>query len=299
MNALAIVLAALSAVGFAVSSSLQHHVNTVLTEEPGPGGLRALARRPWWVLGQSIALLAFTLHAVALHLGALIVVQPVLVSGIVLALPLRAVLARRSLRWAELATVVATAAGLGLFLVAAAPHASTEMAAPVALVLTALGVLVAATAAGWAVRKRGMAQATGYGFACGVLFGLTGGLVKMASAHAAAGHGFTGHVWSMMSSWPTWALVVTGISGVVLNQCAYRAAPLSASMPLLNIVDVLVAIGFGILVFGEVPAHSAPALLGEAVALALMGVGLRRLAREESVEEIPVAPPPEPLRIRS
>jgi len=289
----AVSLAALSAACFAVSTPLQHHVNTVIRDDPGSkGGLGTLIRQPWWVLGQAIAMVAFTLHAVALHLGALILVQPIVVSGIVLAVPVRAALGRRPPHRGELATVAVTAAGLALFLVAARPGASHSAGWPMALGSTVVAAALAGAAAAWAGRRRGVPRASGYGFACGVLFGVTGGLVKLAGAHAATGHGFGGHLWSLMSAWPTWALVLTGLSGVVLNQRAYRAAPLSASMPLLNIVDVLVAIAFGLLVFGEVPAHSPLAVLGEAIAMVLMLVGLRRLAREEDVAEADLPPHP-------
>ncbi|MBO0703419.1 MAG: hypothetical protein J2P38_10835, partial [Candidatus Dormibacteraeota bacterium] len=72
-----------------------------------------------------------------------------------------------------------------------------------------------------------------------------------------------------------------------------RAGPLSASMPLLNIVDVLVAIVFGVLVFGEVPAHHLSALAWQAFAIFLMAMGLRRLARSDAVD------PEEPRRVPS
>lgn len=293
----AVCLAALSAAGFAVSTPLQHHANTAVREDPqSTGGFGALVRRPWWVLGQVMAMVAFTLHAVALHLGALILVQPIVVSGIVLAVPVRAALGRRPPRRGELTTVAVTAAGLAMFLVAARPGASQFTVVPAALGTTAAGAALAAAAAFWAGRRRGVPRASGYGLACGVLFGVTGGLVKLAATHVAEGHGPAGHVWALLSAWPAWAVVLTGLSGVVLNQRAYRAAPLSASMPLLNIVDVVVAIGFGLLVFGEVPAHSPSALLGEAVALGLMLVGLRRLAREEDDGS---ADAPRPARVES
>ena len=287
MSVAAVCLAALSAAGFAVSTPLQHHANTLVRADPGSRSVfGALVRRPWWVLGQIVAVVAFSLHAVALHLGALILVQPIVVSGIVLAVPVRAALGRRPPRRDELTTVTVTAAGLALFLVAARPGASRPPAWTSALAAAVIGAGLAVGAAIWAGRRRGARRASGYGLACGVLFGVTGGLVKLAAIHAGTGHGFADHLWSLLSGWPAWAVVVTGLSGVVLNQRAYRAAPLSASMPLLNTVDVLVAIGFGLVVFGEVPAHSPLALLGEAAALVLMIVGLRRLAREEDEDAV-------------
>jgi hypothetical protein len=79
--------------------------------------------------------------------------------------------------------------------------------------------------------------------------------------------------------------VVVGVSGVSLNQRAYRSGPLSASMPLLNIVDVLVAIGFGIVVFGERPADSAAAILGQLAGIVVILVGLRGAARSHLLDE--------------
>ena len=96
MTLVAVWVAALSAAGFAVSTSLQHHANGDMDDSLSTTGLvGALVRRPWWLRGQMVGLLSFALHAVALHLGLLVVVQPVVVSGILLAVPLRAALERR------------------------------------------------------------------------------------------------------------------------------------------------------------------------------------------------------------
>jgi hypothetical protein len=86
-------------------------------------------------------------------------------------------------------------------------------------------------------------------------------------------------------------VVVVGISGVSLNQRAYRCGPLSASIAILNIVDVLVAIGFGIVVFHERPSDSALAVLGQLVGMVVIVLGLRGVARshllDDDVEEVP------------
>ena len=76
-------------------------------------------------------------------------------------------------------------------------------------------------------------------------------------------------------------MLAAGLSGVAINQRAYRAARLSASMPVLNIVDVLVALIFSVIVFGETPAHSPLALAGQLVGFACVAIGLRRLSRSE------------------
>lgn len=280
MLATAVLVATCSAAGFAMSTSLQHLAagRTPETTQGTHRLLAHLAQRPWWVLGQLIAAASFGLHALALQLGTLVVVQLVVVSGVVLAVPVRAALARRLPSLSELATVTLTAVGLASFLVAAQPtvgHAPTTTWVSVAL--TAVGTVVAVTATWRAGRCDGERAALWFGVASGVLFGLVAGLVKVTTTLAASGQ----HPWGFLTLWTTWAVLAAGLSGVAVNQRAYRVARLSASMPVLNIVDVLVALAFGIVVFGETPAHSPLAVAGQLVGFACVAVGLRRLSRGE------------------
>ena len=276
----ALLVAACSAAGFAMSTSLQHLAagQTPATTQGTHQLLAHLVQRPWWVLGQLIAVASFGLHALALQIGSLMVVQPVIVSGVVLAVPVRAALARRLPSRSELATVTLTATGLAVFLVAARPpvgHAPTTTW--VAIFLTAALATVAASAIWWASRCVNAERAAfWFGVASGVLFGLVAGLVKLTTLVAAGIDR-----WGFLTTWSTWAVLVTGLSGVAVNQRAYRAARLSASMPVLNIVDVLVALVFGIVVFGETPAHSPLAVASQILAFACVAVGLRRLSRSD------------------
>lgn len=279
----ALLIAGCSAAGFALSTSLQHlAAGQAPDTTQGTHRLLAhLAHRPRWVLGQLIAAASFALHALALQLGTLVVVQPVVVSGLVLAVPVRAALSRRLPSRSELATVTLTAAGLALFLVAAPStvgHVPTTSWDSVAL--TAAGAVAAATATWWAGRSsNGERAALWFGVASGVLFGLVAGLVKLTTTLVTSGQ----HPFTVLTLWSTWAVLAIGLSGVAVNQRAYRAARLSASMPILNIVDVLVALLFGIVVFGETPVHTPLAVAGELVGFACVAFGLRRLSRSELV----------------
>lgn len=51
---------------------------------------------------------------------------------------------------------------------------------------------------------------------------------------------------------------------------------------MLNVVDVLVAVGFGYAVFGEVPGHTPLAVTAEVSALLLMAAGVRELTRSKT-----------------
>ena len=280
-----LVLALVSAFGFALSSALQHHANHGVETGGGAGThLKALLRTPRWVAGQLLALTSFVLHAVALQFGQLIVVQPVEVSGVVMAVPVRSALDRRWPSGPETAVVAATAAGLALFLVVSRPsHGSGAD-------LTAAGIFVPAAMLGAALcmvvghRLGGRAVANGFGFGAGVIFGLTAGMMKLAGHLADFSGGPVSDTLAVLVTWPFWVVAVLGPLGVVLNQTAYRAGPLSASMPHLHILNVTVSITFGVLVFGEVPRHDPVSLVVEALALALVAWGIVRLSRVETRE---------------
>jgi dolichol-phosphate mannosyltransferase len=225
----------------------------------------------------SLSVVALTLHAVALSHGSLVLVQPVIVTGVVFAVLIRAALDHGWPSRAEVAWAAATWAGLATFLVgtgapsrAVHPPAHAGPAITVLLVLAATGALLA--------RCR-PAGSTGKGLwlgaVSGVLFGLVAVLLKLVLAAVA-----TGPV-SAVSGWPLWVMVACGICAVLVNQRAYQSSRLSVSMPLLNIIDVLVALVLAAVVFGETPRLGGLALLVQAAGLMAMGLGVFRLARLE------------------
>jgi hypothetical protein len=73
-------------------------------------------------------------------------------------------------------------------------------------------------------------------------------------------------------------VVLAGILGTAMNQKAYQLAPISMSLPVVNVVDLTVAIGFGWAVFGEVPGHGAMLLVLELAAVLCVAAGLRLIA---------------------
>lgn len=280
-----LVLALVSAFGFALSSALQHHANHGVVSSGGAGShLRALLRTPRWVVGQVLAMVSFVLHAVALQFGALIVVQPVEVSGVVMAVPVRSALDRRRPSPTETSVVAATAAGLALFLVVSRPSHGGDADLSTAAVFLPAALLGAAVCMLVGRRLGGRAMANGFGFGAGVIFGLTAGMMKLAGDLADLSGGPVYDVLGVIWTWPFLVVAILGPAGVLLNQAAYRAGPLSASMPHLHILNVAVSITFGVLVFGETPRHDAVSLVVEALALALVAWGIVKLSRTETAE---------------
>jgi drug/metabolite transporter (DMT)-like permease len=290
VDVIALGAAIASATGFAASTSLQHHAAGSAPE--GTNGLGAFVRyllaTPTWLVGQFLALMSFFLHAVALHFGPLALVQPIVVSGVVIAVPARSALSRRWPSTAELAAVSVATLGLAVFLVASDPstgHNADPGWGP--FLFTVAGMTVAGLAV-WASvllarMRRPRRAAAMLGVSAGIFFGVVAGLVKL-----------TIGVWvdegavHMLATWPLYFLLVCGAGGILSNQRAYTLAGLSASLPMLNIVNVVVALFFGLLVFEEVPAHGALALTLEITALATVMFGLLMVARVEEVDTVDV-----------
>ncbi len=282
----AVLLALACATTFAISTSVQHQAAEAAPESAtGLVALLAyLIRRPLWLLGQFLATCAFALHALALNAGALALVQPIVVSGIVWAVPARAALSRRLPSLGEIRAVVLTASGLALFLVASSPDQGRNAGRGWSSGLLALGavaVAVLASVIAESIHQHARRRAFFLGVTAGVLFGLVAGLLKMALEGLS-----DGGVHTLLTSWPVYALLLAGAGGVLTNQRAYRVAALSASMPALNIVNVLTALTFGFTVFHETPRHAPLMLALEALALAAAGFGLWLLVNldEESHE---------------
>lgn len=282
---LAALVALLSASGFAFSTSLQHRVAGGAPESvhSAVGILQYVVRRPAWLLGSVIGAVALFLHAVALKLGAIALVQPLMLTGVVLAVLVRAGLDRKWPERAEVGAVVVISAALAVFLVVANPRPST--ATPdqgIAAVMVVAGVVAAGliTLAARGVPSPG-GRAALLGVAAGTLFGLTGGLLKLIGASMQSEH-----LVSSLLRWPLLAMVLVGVWAIAINQRAYQIAPLARSMPVLNVVDVLVAVLFGFVVFGERPAHGLLALMVQGAALVCLAYGLRKLAQLEQPETV-------------
>jgi drug/metabolite transporter (DMT)-like permease len=278
MSALAAEVALLGAVAFAGSTSLQHQAaQGAPPAAVGPLALLGhLLGRPVWLIGQVLAIAGLVLHAAALHLGSLAVVQPIVISGVVLAVPVRSALSRRWPWPRELAGVMITAVGLTVFLVAASPSGGSD--APrngPALAVCAVSVALAVAAL---LLARTVTDATRsaflLGIASGVMFGAVAGLMK-----SVVYEGTTGGVPALLTSWTTWALIVLGCAAVVTNQQAYRYARLSASMPVLNVVDGVVAVVFGLVAYNEVLRHSPLFVTIEVLAFGAISLGLVVVSR--------------------
>jgi len=269
-------VACLSALGFAVSTSVQHRAAGAA---PATSGnplrlLLSLLGRRDWVLGAAVGLAAWLLHGLAVSLGTLGVVQPLMLLGVVFALLLRAGLDRTRPSGAEIGGAVLTVVSLAAFLAACrvapgsgAPDDAAAAAVALAAVLVALTVVAFSARAGEPRRT-----APWLGAAAGLLFATTACLLKLCG-EVLAEAGVPG----LLRDWPGYVLVVCGVLAVSVTQRAYQVGRLSASMPVLNVVTVLGAVSLGVLVFHETPHAVGVDLVLATLALVGIVVGLRQL----------------------
>lgn len=276
-----VVAAALgAALLYAVASVLQHHS---ASGQPHEHTLRIrllarLALRPLWVAGIVADVGAYALQFYALGRGSLVLVQTLLVSGILFALPLGAALRRGRLTLVEWGGAAATVAGLALFLVMASPTAGRDHAS-----VAAWGVILGATLVpaglmvGWGGPGPGVRRAALLAGATGMAYGLTAALTK-ATAQL-LDHGVT----HLLTGWQTYALVLVGATSLLTAQSAFQAGPLRASLPILTVVDPVVSIVIGALGFGEGISVAGPHPELEALGLMILAGGVFLLARSPLV----------------
>ncbi|MGH8888744.1 MAG: DMT family transporter [Acidothermaceae bacterium] len=264
-----------SAMAAASSTVLQHHTARRAPKRTA-SGLRLLLHlmaSPPWLVGLLLAGIGLALHAVALAGGRLAVVQPLLVCGILFALPASIVLEGRRPSGSEGGWAVTLVVGLAAFLLIAHPSGGTVSTDADVLAWTTVagaGAMVTAAVIGF---RWAQYRAVLLAIAAGLGYGVAAALLKQTAAIAGSGIG------AVLVDWPIYALVGVGACAIALTQLAYRAGSLAESLPVLTITDPASSIVIGALAFHETLAHSATAVSLEIAAFAVMGLASARLAR--------------------
>ena len=247
---LSVVLAVLAAAGNAAASVLQRRADAAEATDDA-GGLRLiwrLAHRRDWLGGIAALVVGFLLQAAALATGPVALVQPILVLELAFTLLLGQVVFRSSLHARDWAAVVGMSAGLAGLLYALQPEGGDPMDVPAAAWVAGIAGTIAASAAFVVIgyRSTGSRRAAFLGVATGIGFGLTAVLVAgVAAAHSRSG--FSGVVASPL----TYLLIVLGPGYFYLLQKTLQAGSLVASQPALTLSNPVVAVVFGVVVFGE------------------------------------------------
>lgn len=239
--------------------------------------LAALAARPRWLVGTGLVTLGWGLHAVALLIAPLSLVQPTLGAGLVLLLVIGAYVLREQVGLREIGAVAAIVPGLAGIAVAAPAHTPTQASAgAVAVALTALGgVAILPYLLGRLGRRPGVAIVVSSGIAyawCGIS-------TKMLADAVGSG------AWGAAALWVLGTAAAAGV-GLVSEMTALQSRPATRVAPVVLVVDIVAAVAFAFVLVGErwdVTPLGGTMLLGS---LVLLTVGSGVLAASPAVAAV-------------
>jgi len=273
----AMVFATLSALSSACGAVLQRLAAVDHTSTATRSAWRTaldLVRQPVWLLGGLFLVGTFGFQALALYFGPLAVVQPILVLELIFTLGLRVFLLHDGIASRTWSAALVICLGLAAFLILASPSEGTDVPGAGQWMLAvgtrglAVLVLLLLSRYGSAARRAAL-----FGAATAVVWSVDAAFVKQAVDTLAHG-GLPG----LLTHWPLYAMIATGVFGTVLLQGAYAVGPLAASQATLLIVDPLASIALGIELFHEQLNTGAGYVLGAVASLAVLGVGIVMLS---------------------
>jgi hypothetical protein len=246
-------LALLAAFLFALAATLQQKGALGMGEVSlrSPGSFVRLVRQTWWLLGTVALLGGYVCQAVALDHGKLAVIQPLLVTTIVFALPLGYLLTHQVVTHSAIVAAALVVVGLAVFTVVGDAAAGNDTA-PGWQWAVAIAVLAAASAALLVAGGRGSpAQKAGL---------LGAGAILSNDGVAAT-----------LSSWEFWAFAAAGILAFLVQQVSLATGRLAPSVAMTSVVNPLVCIAVGTLLLDE---RLAPPTWHKVVAYAALGLAL-------------------------
>jgi drug/metabolite transporter (DMT)-like permease len=276
-------IAALLALGAAMFIAIgdvmhQRQAHEVTDEKVGHVELfmRLLRDRRWW-LGSFVAAVGFALQAAALGLGSVLLVQALLVTSLLFALPINAWLShRRVTRW-EWAWAALLAASVAVIVTVGNPtagqsRASWETWTEVIVVLGPALVVCVVGAKLWT----GPVSAVLLAVVSGALWGLFAVLTKGVVDRLDNG------VVAVLLTPELYAWALVAVAGTAWQQFSFRAGSLTASLPTMTVTEPVVASVLGVVVLGETLRPGEAGWLTIAVAVAVMVVATAALARGEA-----------------
>ena len=271
-----ILFALLTSLTNALAVTLQHIASTSDTQKSsGWKFVMYLVRHPLWLLGWVALCGSLIFQALALHFGPLSLVQPILVTELILALVLRQLWLHQSIRGITWCAAVVTAAGLVIFLVMTSPRGGAFLPTtsawkfPTIACVVGVALLVALAQRGSPARRAAL-----FASATAIMWALEATFIK-ATTDTISALGFGG----AFTRWPVYALILGGIIGLLCEQAALHVGPLSVSQTFIVIVDPIVSVALGIWLYRERLHHGALHISIGVVAFAVMCAGIVALTR--------------------
>lgn len=288
---LAVVAASLGATGFFALATALKHRSARLSPDAQELGARqvgrfiaATARSPLYLGGLVADIGGLGLQVYALHIGALAVVQPLMITALLFSLVLNHRVAGTRITRPELWWAAVLVASLVGFLFASGAVAAARTASVLADhgPATVAGIIAVATAVTCILLARALPHgraAALIGIAVGITYACTAALIKSCTNIADGGP------LALLTSWQLYVLIAAGASGLLLSQLAFQAGPLTASLPAIATVDPLLSVALGVFVYDERLRPGVVAGVADAVFLMSLSAAAIFLSRVKGASE--------------
>ncbi|MEU9333650.1 DMT family transporter [Streptomyces sp. NPDC048290] len=272
MSVLVLVLAVSAACCLGFGFVLQQNAaqRAPLGDFLSPRLLLDLMKVPRWLGGIALMAAGMALGAVALGQGQLSLVEPLLATNLLFALALSRRQTKQPLGrqgWAGLGLL---AGGVTAFIVAGQPHGGTAVVEPLRHWLI-IGVMVglALLLTAYAKRFRLGSAPVLLALAAGLLYGVQDALTRVSGQRFG-----DGGIVAVLTSWQPYAVLLLGITGLILVQSAFETASLRMSLPALTAAQPIAGIICGVGFLGDRLRTDAGALAWEAAGLAAVVAGI-------------------------
>jgi drug/metabolite transporter (DMT)-like permease len=273
-------LLALGAAFFIAVGDVMHQrsAHEVTDESVSHLGLftRLLRDRQWW-LGSLVAGAGFALQAAALGLGSVLLVQAVMVTSLLFALPINARLTHQRVSRFQWIWAALLAASVAVIVTVGNPTEGHSRASfeTWTVVIAVLGPALVACVIGARIFS-GPVSAVLLAIVSGALWGLFAVLTKGVVDRLDDG------VLATLKTPELYAWVVVAIAGTAWQQASFRAGSLTASLPTMTVTEPIVGSVLGVVVLGEALRPGEAGWLTLIVAVAVMVVATAALARGEA-----------------
>jgi drug/metabolite transporter (DMT)-like permease len=281
---MAAALALVAAVCFALAATLQQLGQFRLAQKGTPvegvAGLLRMLTVPIWLFGTVVLLCGYASQGAALDRGKLVVVQPLMVTTVVWALPLGHWLTNQTIVRRQILGALVVVVGLSLFVLVGDPSSGNSTAATSSLLIASAAVTVVVVGLLIWLRKstKPTLRAAVLGVCAGLFFGLSTIFAKpvINDLHVSLATAAT--------DWQTWALLGFGFIAFVIQQLSLATGQLAPAMAAVSVANPAISVFLGIVLFNEAltrpPWHVLVALT--AFLAALIGATLITMSSQET-----------------
>ncbi len=235
---------------------------------------------PGFLSGVVFDVIGSVLQFIALKVGTVVVVLPVIASGFMMAIALEHLLAKQPIKWKQALALCVAGASLVGFLVTRPITPANVIDSPITYVVA----LVAIAMGAWAL-SIGRGRVEAHGIAQAVLGALLLGVTAVLERDV--GLQWTREGWiQVLAHGEVYLLMCTGAAALILVQSAFQLRALATVLPILTVGEPIVALVLGVWLLSEPLITSRTNSVMSAGLLALEIGALFYLAYSERVTDL-------------